>query len=401
MSLINQMLQDLEQRNASVGKTAPISGEVRAVPVAQSRWPVMSMGVALLVVLAGGATWVVLHETPKPNVSVAVGPSTAQTPKVVSKQPEASAVAITPTSFPERTSFETLPAKTLPGDAAAALSYAEVKRMQGLDRSLATIPAASPATIMPTEKSSRLATVPDSLASDSTAGQLVAEAVAKPMFAEPVPIKQKLAAKSAAGNTGASIKTVSQAQQSDNHYRQSLTLLQQGRVAEAQDMMRKALETNPRNLKARQALVGLLVEGRHHDEAMALLQEGVKLTPEQSGLCMALARLQVEVGDGKGASNTLEQGLQYAGEDAEYHAFYAALMQREDRHDEAVAHYLTALKSNPAMPSWLVGIGISWQAQGKLADAGEAYQRAKDTGQLTPQVSQFVEQRLIQVRQAR
>ncbi|OIQ73122.1 beta-barrel assembly-enhancing protease [mine drainage metagenome] len=185
-------------------------------------------------------------------------------------------------------------------------------------------------------------------------------------------------------------------QQSDNFYRQAILQLQAGRFAEAQDSLRKALDANPVNLKARQTLVGLLVEGKHDDEAMTQLQEGLKLMPEQSGFCMALARLQVEAGNATGAMDTLEKGLKYAGDDADYHAFYAALLQREERHDEAIAHYLIALKSNPSAPVWLVGIAISLQAQGKLADAGEAYRRARDTGQLTPQMLQFVEQRLKQ-----
>ena len=129
------------------------------------------------------------------------------------------------------------------------------------------------------------------------------------------------------------------------------------------------------------------------------LQTGLKLSPEQSGFSMALARLQLEAGDRRGALETLEHGLHTAGEDADYHAFYAALLQQEGRHEEAVAHYLTALRSDPAMPAWLVGIGISLQAQGNLADARAAFQRAKDGGQLTPELARFVEQRLQQVTQ--
>lgn len=174
--------------------------------------------------------------------------------------------------------------------------------------------------------------------------------------------------------------------------------MQQGRVAEAQETLTKSLEANPENLKARQVLVGLLVESRHNDEATALLQEGLKLSPEQSGFSKALARLQVEAGDSSAGLKTLEQGLPYAGDEAEYHAFYAALLQRDGRHDEAIQHYLTALRTDPAMPSWLVGVGISLQTQGKTTDAVEAFQRAKDTGQLTSQLNQFVEQRLSQLK---
>lgn len=195
-------------------------------------------------------------------------------------------------------------------------------------------------------------------------------------------------------------KTTNAIQQSDNKYRQSVTLLRQGRMIEAQNMLRQSLAENSYNLKARQALVGLLVDSGYSEEASQWLKDGLALSPEQSSFSMALARIQIELGDSKSARNTLESGLLSAGEEANYHAFYAALLQRDGQHDTAIQHYLTALRTNPAMPTWLIGIGISLQTQGNFPDATAAYQRARDTGQLTPQLTQFVEARLKQIKPA-
>jgi len=192
---------------------------------------------------------------------------------------------------------------------------------------------------------------------------------------------------------------MSAAQLAENFYRQAVTLLQQGRVVEAKEALHQALGENPVNLDARQLLVGLLVEENRQSDAMSLLKEGLRLSPEQTGFSMALARLQLDSGGRQEALATLQDGLQQAGDDAEYHAFLAALLQREERHEGAVTHYLIALKSDPAMPNWLVGIGISLQALGKLADASDAYSRAQQTQALTPDLAQFVDQRLKQVKQ--
>ena len=73
-------------------------------------------------------------------------------------------------------------------------------------------------------------------------------------------------------------------------------------------------------------------------------------------------------------------------------------MQRAGRHEEAVKHYLVALRSDPSMPNWLVGIGISMQALGRENDAAEAFQRAKDGGQLPAAFIAFVDQRLHQLK---
>ena len=141
----------------------------------------------------------------------------------------------------------------------------------------------------------------------------------------------------------------------------------------------------------------MLVESKRNEEAMNLLQEGVRIAPEQTGFVMALARLQVETGNLTAALQTLEQGARYAAEEAEYQGFHAALLQRDGRHEDAVVHYLTALRSDPANASWLVGIGISLQEQAKFADAREAFERARQSDSLTPELSGFVEQRLRQL----
>ena len=155
---------------------------------------------------------------------------------------------------------------------------------------------------------------------------------------------------------------------------------------------------SPNNVDARQTLVGLLIAGNYLEDASALLREGLNLSPDQSGFSMSLARLQVENGDTQGAMATLERGLPSAGDEPQYHAFHAALLRRAGRHEEAVRSYLVALRSDPAMPIWLVGIGISLQALGKDTDAAEAFRRASDSGLLTPQLAQFVEERLNQLK---
>lgn len=195
------------------------------------------------------------------------------------------------------------------------------------------------------------------------------------------------------------IKVMSARQRSDNLYRQSITMIQQGRVVEAKEALRQAILEIPTNHAARQLLVGLLVEEGHQGDAITLLRDGLRIAPDQFAFSMALARLQVEGSDRQGALATLQAGLSAAADDPEYHAFMAALLQRDERHDEAIKHYLVALQANPSMPNWLVGIGISLQAQNKLGDAAEAFGRAKRTGMLTPELLRFVDQRLGQITQ--
>jgi MSHA biogenesis protein MshN len=194
---------------------------------------------------------------------------------------------------------------------------------------------------------------------------------------------------------------VSPKQRSDNLYRQAVTLMQESHSAEAQDALRQSLAANSLNHSSRQLLAGLLVEAGRNMEAAAVLREGLAQAPGHSGYSMALARLQITGGSKDDALATLERGLASAGDDPDYHAFYAALLQRVNRHEEATKHYITALRSDPSMPKWLIGVGVSLQAQSNTTDAAEAFQRALDTGELSAEVAQFATQQLKLIKSAR
>jgi MSHA biogenesis protein MshN len=72
----------------------------------------------------------------------------------------------------------------------------------------------------------------------------------------------------------------------------------------------------------------------------------------------------------------------------------AVALQRLGRNEEAVAQFIQALQSNPGMPTWLVGLGISLRAIGKTAEAYEAFARAKSTGLLSAELATYVDQQL-------
>jgi MSHA biogenesis protein MshN len=67
---------------------------------------------------------------------------------------------------------------------------------------------------------------------------------------------------------------------------------------------------------------------------------------------------------------------------------------RVQRYDEAVEHYLVALRADPANPNWLVGVGVAFEGVGRHADAAEAYRRADGATNLPPEMADFLSERL-------
>ena len=124
------------------------------------------------------------------------------------------------------------------------------------------------------------------------------------------------------------------------------------------------------------------------------MREGLNVKPENVGFTMLLARLQVERGALEEATATLEKSLPFADTRADYRAFLAALLQRQNRNEEAAAQYQVALRYAPGNGVWLMGYGISLQALQRKAEAKDAYRRALDSKTLSPELQSFVQQKL-------
>jgi len=371
MSVINQMLMDLERRRASGEERKRIPTHVRALPGdpdgARSRLPVIA-GAAVIAALAIGGWWWTARLPAAPAATANV---VAAAPVIV------------------------VPVATAPAAAPVAQQEAVELIAQRMSLDLANVPEAMVST--PDGKPSGLATAAVISRPDSVA---VAEpALPRAERAAPVPAVKKAepAAVSIAPPQAEIAKKVREQtprQRADTEYAKGVAALQRGRRGEAQAAFEAALQIDPVHHAARQALVGVLLDARKLADAAQLLQAGVQLAPEQFGFAMALARLQMERGELDAAAQTLSRSLSYADSSADYIAFYAGLLQRQQNHVEAIEQFQRALRLRGNTGVWLLGLGVSLDALGRRDDAMEAYRRANATGNLSPELRAFAEQRL-------
>lgn len=360
MSVINQVLNQLEQRGAH---TAAEQTMVRAVPQTRRSFtlPLLAFGLALAV---GIAAWQWVRAS-RPDVA-----ATSITPEVAGNNSS--------TGKPDRLALQ---------------------QPVAIVASEPDIPAAN----LP---ASRLSFELSSVPLPSTASQDSGHAVKNEKGNagnQDKPVKAakshpaKASTKNAIDVTSDStlpMKQVSSAQKADAEFRKAVALMQQGRIADAVAGYEAALRLDAGHDAARQALVALLLESKRGMDAERVLQERLKSKPDHTGFTMMLARLQVERGAVAEATATLEKTLPYAGSQADYQAFLAAVLQRQNRNDEAIRHYQVVLQLAPDNGIWLMGYGISLQAMQRNAEAKAAFQRALDTQTLSPDLQAFVRQKL-------
>ncbi len=363
MNVINQVLNQLEQRGIRQDQAL-----VRAVP--QRRRLMSMLGLVVLLaaalLLANGISTLQWRQLFRPKL-VAEG--------VIGHSEGLPVAASAIVAMPEAVKQEIVKQQAAKPEAAKP----EIAKPE----------TAKPALIKPVnklsvlEKPSQTRPVPHKPLSQPPEPQLQAQLV--PSVAQPE-------VKAASGIP--ELKHISTTQLVEADFRRATGLMQQGRSNDAIAGFEGVLRQDEHHKAARQALVALLLEAHRGVEAERVLQEGLRANPEQTGFAMQLARLLIEHGALTEAAATLEKSLAYADSLAGYQAFYAALLQRQNRHKQAIMHFQAALKLAPENGIWLMGSAISLQAAQRTDDAREAYQRALESKQLSMELQSFVQQKL-------
>lgn len=193
------------------------------------------------------------------------------------------------------------------------------------------------------------------------------------------------------------IKEVSVQQRAEGEYRQATTYQQQGRTNEALAALENALKTDPAHAPARQLLISLLLENKRYDEAIRELRQGLLIDPAQLNFSMILARLLVERAKLSEAIDVLQKNVSLAQDRPDFLAFLAALQQKTNHHKEAISLYRQALNKHSQNGSWWMGLGISLQAEAHSQEAIDAYKQAKLQPGLSAELHMFIDQRISQL----
>jgi MSHA biogenesis protein MshN len=373
MSLINQMLQDLDQRQAGELQRA-LPNEVRSLPPSRRSsilpWVIAGGSIALMTAAIYFYLPLAMQSGAAPVAAAVVSP-----PRIPTDEPPA-----TP----------------------AAGGGAPIE---------APVPAPATAEPMPLRLSDVLS-MPQprqsSVPQESRSAPLAKESPA--VAPVPVTVPQASPAKAASG-VAASVASKGETrdgpvhiektplqptpqERAESEYRRGAALLAQGQLKSGMDALRSCLKVDGTHAAARQLLLKALLEQRSYDEARELLSEAVQLQPGRYQWAMTLARLLIEKGDAAGAWQSLQASMGAGANNADYQGLAGNVLQRLGNGKDAAEHYRAALRLSPNDGRWWIGLGLALESQGNGAEARTAFQTARASGSLTPEMAAFVEQRL-------
>lgn len=370
MSLINEMLRDLEAKRPDDLLKQNLQREIRALPaIAAGRGGWIKWLLAVSLLLGGIALWLQLtgQLTRYLELSVEVPPAPSVSPVVPTPPPLTVAPVI------ETAAVDSVSGVNFEGlQVARALEFVPLPISDSMQIA-EPLPAQTPAAL-----SSITASVVNS------EPEKLPAAVAKPVtggLSGPVKIDK-------------SPVLATPRDRADAEYRKAETAVSAGHNDEAIALFRGALKIEPSHVQIRQALLRLLLGQRKPVEAMAVLNDGLTLSPGQIGWAISLARLQLEQGDLIAADHSLANSQPFVTSNADYAGFQGHLKSRLGEHRQAAAYYASAARLAPAEGRWWLGLALALEAEGKVEDAKEAFRHSLTAGNLPVELATMAKQHL-------
>lgn len=372
MSLINQMLRDLESRNTTNNAPLALQDKIQVTQPTTSKRPLL-IWCLLAIVTAIGTYWAYQNSkllAKKSPIVVAGNIKNDPTPIVPYEK-----VLIAPNAVSNSTpSIELKPYEN-------TLTQ-PISVVQPIPAPL-TIPPAQPKPIPQITPQAQ----PKPVTQPAQADPSVQEA--PEIIAEP-PVKQMpIAAKPA------SIKPITAKQQADSLYHQAENSSDSYSVSYK---LEQALKLDPRHLKARLLLAKTLHNQGQINKTAEFLDQSLILFPDNLQFINTRAQLYLQQKNPTDALKTLQHINLTNSSNETYLSLLAATYQQLGSFPNAAKVYQRLVIVNPEKAESWLGLALSQEKIGNLNQARDAYQQALSKNTLKDSVIVYIKQRLTELR---
>ena len=168
-------------------------------------------------------------------------------------------------------------------------------------------------------------------------------------------------------------KTLTPLQQSKRAFSRAQKLLARGDLREAMHALRTVLELNAGYARARIQLATLYYRKNRTADARQLLAEGHLLDPSDADIATVYAQLQADAGDYQPALETLDEPLKQGTAGPDVYALAASLHYQLKQFGSAASRYREALSRQPGQGIWWMGLAVTLEHDQQPGQALVAY----------------------------
>ena len=412
MSVINQMLKDLEQRNTDAPSTNTTNVTVQSKS-SNTKSIVVTVIIVMLLNAAGFFVWSLYSEnqslkTSVTNVNNSQGSTTGQHKKNLDRDADiakASAIenkANNQLAEQAQTNIKAgnsnLSTKKTAENASASVLVAQSSRQTEQAVQVAEKNIENGAAIQSVNSVEQASIDRVAIESAETQKQTATRnADIKDKSVQEVKTKP-LAAKNQ--STSVPKMTISRKQLTADELAQQ-KMLQAEKAIEANDMVKAEqlfediLLIQPENKEARKQLAALWYGRQSYQSAVNLLAQGINLNPQYAEFRLMQAKLYLAQGSNEQAYQTL---ISLPNEqDSEYQLTLANSAQQLGKFAEAITAYQVLVNLQPLNSRWWLGLAVALDSNSEFVKAKTAYQSALSNGGLSESSVDFIRQRLTEL----
>lgn len=166
-------------------------------------------------------------------------------------------------------------------------------------------------------------------------------------------------------------------------------------IKQAEQLLEEILLIQPTHHSSRKQLAALWFGRQDYRAALNILSQGIALDPQYPEFRTMQARIFIKQGM---LSNAIASMLPLAAvENVEFQSLLATLAQQTGDHQKAAAAYSRLTQLQPNQGKWWLGYAVALDSQGKFSLAKQAYMQTQQTNDISESTRQFIRQRLTEL----
>ncbi|MCP4986329.1 MAG: tetratricopeptide repeat protein [Colwellia sp.] len=163
-------------------------------------------------------------------------------------------------------------------------------------------------------------------------------------------------------------------------------------VTKAEKLLEEVVILTPKDSQTRKKLAALWFGRQAYQDASNLLSQGIALNGKDSSLREMKARIHLKQGQLTLALNTLKPLVKL--ENVQYQIMLANTAQQANHHESTAQAYRMLIAMQPDMGRWQLGLAVLYDKNSQFDLANEAYKKALTKNDLSVASEQFVQQRI-------